>query len=211
VRQPQSGALCACRGTLLVLAGSKGVGKSWVADIATRRFGVHYVDADVLILDLLERGSSPDPDDGWLNPVQGSVLDALTRYPAVSVEITGAWDSDDKLIRNVVDAGYRVVRIWITAPVEETLARVRARTIRRVAVSDAEARSTYQQAVDRARSEHWDATIETSGAERPDTARAGDPSRPRRQRVTASTRTQSARRAVRARGVSKMLRNRACA
>ena len=105
-------------------------------------------------------------------PVQGAVLDALDRYPVVSVEITGSWDSDYTLIRNVRDAGHRVVRIWIVAPLEETLSRLRSRTTRKVPVSETEARSIYRQAVDRPRTEHWDATIKTSGAQRPDTARA---------------------------------------
>ena len=88
-------------GTLVLLAGPKGVGKSWVAQIAEREFGAHYLDADVLILGLLAIGISPDPEDGWLLPVQEAVLDALALYPAVSAEITGAWDSDYKLARNV--------------------------------------------------------------------------------------------------------------
>src|SRR6185295_13135891 len=96
-------------GTLLLLAGSKGVGKSWVAQIAEREFGVHYVDADVLILDLMANGSSPDPEDGWLAPVQEAVFDALAQHPAVSVEITGAWDSDYELARNVEQRGHRAV------------------------------------------------------------------------------------------------------
>jgi hypothetical protein len=133
---------------------------------------VHHVDADVLILDLLEKGSIPDPEDGWLKPVQGAVLDALTWHGAVSVEITGAWDSDYKLIRNVVEAGHRVVRIWIVAPVEKTLARLQTRTTQKIPVSETEARSTYQQAIDRARFEHLDDTIETSGVERPEIANA---------------------------------------
>jgi len=161
-----------CLGTLFVLAGPKGVGKSWVAGIAARDFGVHSVDADVLILELLERGARPDPDDGWLRPVQRAVLEALTEYPAVSAEITGAWESDYKLIHNVRDAGHRVVRIWILASLDETLARLRDRTTRKVPVAEAEARSTYRQAVDRARSEEWDATIDTSGDEQPDAASA---------------------------------------
>ena len=168
----QSGHDACVLGTLLVLAGPKGVGKSWVAAIAERDFGVHYVDADLLILELLEKGSSPDPEDGWLNPVRGAVLDALARYPVVSAEITGAWDSDYKLIRDVRDAGHRATCIWICAPLEETLARLQARATRKVPISETEVRSTYQQAVDRARGEHWDATIETSGAERPDEVKA---------------------------------------
>jgi shikimate kinase len=165
-------ALCVRLGTLLVLAGPKAVGKSWVADIAERDFGVHYVDADLLILDLLEMGSRPDPEDGWLHPIQAAVLDALQRCSVVSVEITGAWDSDYKLIRYVRDAGHRVVRIWIIAPLEETFARLRDRTSRKVPVSETEARLTYQQAVDRARVEQWDTAIETSGAEQPETVSA---------------------------------------
>jgi hypothetical protein len=88
-------------GTQRLLAGPKGVGKSWVAQIAEREFGVLYLDADVLILGLLANGTSPDPEDGWLVPVQEAVLGALARYPAVSAEITSAWDSDYKLARNV--------------------------------------------------------------------------------------------------------------
>ena len=146
------------------------MGKSWVAQIAERDLGVHYLDADVLILGLLDRGSSPDPDDGWLDPVQSAVLDALARSPTVSVEITGAWDSDYKLIRNVEDAGHRVVRIWISAPLDETLARLRDRRTRKVPVTDADVRTVYQQAVTRAANERWDATIDTSGPERPEVA-----------------------------------------
>jgi shikimate kinase len=158
--------------TLLVLAGPKGVGKSWVADIAARDFGVRYIDADVLILDLLQKGARPDPHDGWLHPVQGAVLDALAQHPAVSAEITGAWDSDYKLIRNVRDAGHRVASIWIIAPLEETLSRLQSRRTRKVPVSETDARSIYQQSVRRAHHEHWDAAIETSGAEQPGVASA---------------------------------------
>ena len=81
-------------GTLLLLAGPKGVGKSWVAQIAERDFAVHYLDADLLIIALLETGCGPDPEHGWLQPVQEAVFDALAQYPAVSVEVTGAWESD---------------------------------------------------------------------------------------------------------------------
>ena len=159
-------------GTLLLLAGPKGAGKSWVAQIAAREFGVHYLDADVLILALLENGASPDPEDGWLVPVQDAVLDALDRWPAVSAEITGAWDSDYKLARNIERRGHRVVRLLISAPLEETLARLRGRTSRKVPVSEGEARSTYTRAEDRARQEHWDARLDTSGIERPQAAAA---------------------------------------
>jgi shikimate kinase len=159
-------------GILLLLAGPKGVGKSWVAQIAERDFAVHYLDADRLILSLLEKGSSPDPEDGWLEPVQEAVFDALAKHRAVSVEITGSWDSDYRLARNVERRGHRVVRLLLSAPLPETLARLRARTSRKVAVSEAEARSTYFQAEKRTRREHWDARLDTSGTEQPDKAAA---------------------------------------
>ena len=159
-------------GTLLLLAGPKGVGKSWVAQIAERDFAVHHVDADLLILARLEKGSNPDPEDGWLEPVQEAVFDALARHPAVSVEITGSWDSDYKLARNVEQRGHRVVRLLLSAPLPETLTRLRARTSRKVPVSEAVARSIYYQAEKRTRREHWDARLDTSGTERPDKAAA---------------------------------------
>jgi hypothetical protein len=177
-RVPADGLVNACPatavenalGTLLLLAGPKGVGKSWVAQIAERDFAVHYLDADLLILALLHDGSSPDPEDGWLQPVQVAVFDALARYPAVSVEITGAWESDYKLAHNVQQRGHRVLRLLISATLEETLARLRTRTSRKVPVSDDEARATYVQARNRARREHWDARLDTSGTEQPDKA-----------------------------------------
>jgi hypothetical protein len=112
-------------GTLLLLAGPKGVAKSWVAQIAEQDFGVHYLDADLLILARLEQGTSPDPEAGWLQPVQEAVVDALARYRRVSVEITGAWDSDYELAHNIEERGHEVVRLLVSAPLPETLARLR--------------------------------------------------------------------------------------
>ena len=70
---------------------------------------MHYLDADRLILSLLEKGSSPDPEDGWLEPVQEAVFDALAKHRAVSVEITGSWDSDYQIVGNDERRGHRVV------------------------------------------------------------------------------------------------------
>jgi shikimate kinase len=157
-------------GTLLVLAGPKAVGKSWVAEIAEREFDVHYVDADLIIQALLKAGSSPDPDDGWLEPVRAAVFDALARHPAVSVEITGGWESDYKLIRSAEDRGHRVLRVWISAPLDESLKRLGARRTKKVPVSEADARAEYARAISRAAREQWDARFDTSGDEQPDAA-----------------------------------------
>jgi shikimate kinase len=157
-------------GTLLVLAGPKAVGKSWVAQIAEREFDVHYVDADLLVLALGKAGSSPDPDDGWLEPVRAAVFDALSRHAAVSVEVTGGWDSDYKLIRSAADHGHRVLRVWISAPLDKSLERLRMRRTEKVPVSQADARAEYARAVNRAAREQWDARFDTSGDEQPDAA-----------------------------------------
>jgi hypothetical protein len=152
----------------LLLAGPKGVGKSWVAQLAEREFAVHYVDADLLILALLEKGASPDPVDGWLAPVQAAVFDALARYPAVSAEITGGWESDYRLAHNVELRGHRVLRVLLSAPLQETLERLRARTTSKVPVSEEEARGIYAQVAGRVLGEHCDAKIDTTGAKQPD-------------------------------------------
>jgi pimeloyl-ACP methyl ester carboxylesterase/predicted kinase len=155
-------------GTLLLLAGPKGVGKSWVAAIAERDFGVHYVDADLLILDLLDHGAQPDPEGGWLEPVRAVVFDALTTYPAVSAEITGAWDSDYELADEAEQRGHRVVRLLISAPLDETLQRLRTRTATKVPVSDDEAQVIFARVQDRVPGERWDATLDASGDEQPE-------------------------------------------
>ncbi len=159
-------------GTLLVLAGPKAVGKSWFAQIAEREFGVHYVDADLLISGLLKEGSRPHPEDGWLEPVRAAVFDALSRYSTVSVEITGGWESDYKLIRSAEERGHRVLRLWLSAPLDETLARLRERRAEKVPVAEPEARATYARALDRAAREHWDASFETAGRQEPESAAA---------------------------------------
>jgi hypothetical protein len=88
----------------------------------------------------------------------------------VSVEITGGWESDYKLIRSAEDHGHRVLRVWISAPLDETLERLRVRPTKKVPVSEGEARATYAQAVSRAAREQWDARFDTSGDEQPDAA-----------------------------------------
>jgi hypothetical protein len=83
--------------TAIVLYGPKAVGKSWVAQVLGERLGAEHVDADELVLDLLAAGTRPDPGDGWLPEVHRRVVDALQRHAPVSVEATGAWDSNWRL------------------------------------------------------------------------------------------------------------------
>ena len=62
--------------TVIVLYGPKAVGKSWVAQVLAERLGVHHVDVDALVLDLLDAGARPDPADGWLAWVEQRVAAA---------------------------------------------------------------------------------------------------------------------------------------
>ncbi len=51
-------------GTAVLLAGPKAVGKSWIAGILVQELGVHEVDADAIVLDLMASGVKPHPTDG---------------------------------------------------------------------------------------------------------------------------------------------------
>jgi cytidylate kinase len=155
--------------SVVVIYGPKGAGKSWVADELRRRAGVAHVDADRVVLDLLDRGQRPDRRLGWLEPVETEVRRAVGDHAVVSVEATGAWDSDWLLADRLAAAGYRVLRVWVTAPLEVTLDRVAHRLSRKVPVTADEARWIHNEATRRASARSFAAVIETSGL--PDTSR----------------------------------------
>jgi hypothetical protein len=102
--------------TVVVVSGPKGAGESWVAEELGRRAGFHHVDADRLVLDLLDRGERPDNRPGRLDQVEREVRRALEKHPVVSVEATGAWDSDWILPEDLAAPGCRVLSVWVTAP-----------------------------------------------------------------------------------------------
>ncbi len=153
---------------IVVIYGPKGAGKSWVADELLRRAGVVHVDADRLVLDLLGRGERPDPRLGWLEPVEAEVR-RVAGDDDVSVEATGAWDSDWLLADRLAAAGYRVVPVWVTAPLGATLDRLAHRRSAKVPVTAEEARWIHAEATRRAATRSFGAEIETSG--RPDPGR----------------------------------------
>jgi len=148
---------------VLLLVGPKAVGKTWVAETLRAALGIAYVDADVLILDLLSTGQQPDPDVGWLMQVERAVCDALTSSGSVSVEATGAWDSDYQLAHDLEARGHRVIRVWLEAPEETTIARLFARPPKKVPVSEADARSIFAKSTSRAALEQWDLVVDLSG------------------------------------------------
>ena len=155
------------RPTVVVLYGPKGAGKSWVAGELDRRAGVHHVDADRLVLEWSARGRCPDPEQGWLAEVEEEVHAATGRYERVSVEATGAWDSDWTLAEHLAAAGYRVLSVWVTAPVEVTLDRLAHRRTRKVLVSPGEARWIHAEASRRAATHLFTAVVDTAGPPEP--------------------------------------------
>ena len=151
-----------------MLYGPKAAGKSWVAAELTRRAGVHHVDADLLVLDLLGRGARPDPSTGWLDQVETAVRQAVGEHPCVSVEATGAWDSDWMLADRLAAAGCRVLTVWVSAPLEVTLRRLARRRSRKVPVSRREASRIHAEATRRAATRSFATVIDMSGPQDPD-------------------------------------------
>ncbi len=153
--------------TVVVLYGPKAVGKSWVAQALADRLGVHHVDVDALVLDLLAAGIQPDPADGWLAWVEQGVVTGLDIHQLVSVEATGAWDSDWRLADDLEARGVRVLRVWVSAPKQVALQRLADRTSRRVPVSAQEADWIYDQATIQAAGRRLDARIDTGKQQDP--------------------------------------------
>ena len=154
--------------TVMVLYGPKAVGKSWVAQTLAERLDVHHVDVDALVLDLLAAGVRPDPVDGWLAWVEQRVIAALDTHQLVSVEATGAWDSDWRLADDLEARGVRVLRVWVSAPKRVALQRLADRTAaRRVPVSAQAAGWIYDQATVQAAGRRLDARIDTGGQQDP--------------------------------------------
>jgi cytidylate kinase len=79
------------------------------------------------------------------------------------VEATGAWDSDWLLADRLAAAGYRVLRVWVTAPLEITLDRLARRQSRKVPVTAEEAQWIHDEATRRASPRSFAAVVDTSG------------------------------------------------
>jgi hypothetical protein len=126
-----------------------------------------HVDADELVGDLLAAGTRPDPVDGWLAWVRRRVADALVQHGLVSVEATGAWDSDWHLADDLEGAGARVLRVWVSAPGRWRWAGWSTRTSRRVPVPAQEASRIYDQATARAAGRRLDVRADTGWSQDP--------------------------------------------
>jgi shikimate kinase len=146
---------------VVVLYGPKAAGKSQVAEVLRARHAVAHVDADALVLDMLVAGVRPHLRHGWLFCIKRAVGAAMDTHAAVSVEATGAWASDWQLADDLEAAGDRVLRVWISAPLELTLDRLALRTTRKAPVTEDEARWIYTAACERARGRQFQLLLDT--------------------------------------------------
>jgi chloramphenicol 3-O-phosphotransferase len=170
----------------VVLFGPKAAGKSEVADVLRTGYGVAHVDADQLVLALRAAGVRPHPERGWLTPVEEGVRRTLRTHPAVSVEATGAWDSDWQLARNLELSGVDVLRVWVFAPLDTSLDRLARRTTRKEPTTLDEARWIHQNTSERARHQRFDLTLDTSVISPGDVSRVLAALAPRLPRATSA-------------------------
>lgn len=147
--------------TAVVLYGPKGAGKSTIAEILHIQYGAAHANADAVALRLLATGAHPHPQLGWLPQVEQEVLSALRNDAAVSVEATGAWNSDWQLADDLTAAGHRVVRVWVSAPCQVTLSRCARRTTVKAPVTVDEARWIHKAASEQARRRAFELVVDT--------------------------------------------------
>ena len=148
-------------GGVLVLYGPKAVGKSTIAAMLARHSDVAHVDPDLVVTTLSGQGVHPDPETGWLTPVHLAVHQEMERHPRVAVEATGAWASDWKLADQLDADDVRVVRVWVTASLATTLARLASRRSDRVPYPEDEVRRIYAAATHRSLTQRFDAIVDT--------------------------------------------------
>jgi chloramphenicol 3-O-phosphotransferase len=100
---------------------------------------------------------------GWAGSTRWKtvVRRAVGEHRCVSVEATGAWDSDWILADRLTVAGCRVLSVWVSAPLEVTLERLAGRRSRKVPVSRQDARWIHEEATRRAAGRSFAAIIDT--------------------------------------------------
>ncbi len=136
--------------TVVVLYGPKAAGKTKLARRLNDELSIDHIDPDELVLIWIAKGLKPDPEVGWLEPVLDKVISLLETSETVSVEATGAWKSDWQLADNLESTGINVLRIWLNAPEEILIERLRSRREKRFPVTEAEAKEIYKKATNEA-------------------------------------------------------------
>jgi shikimate kinase len=150
-------------GVAIVLYGPKAAGKTEVARRLRAHLGVQHVDPDALVLEWVAEGMHQHPVVGWRPRVDEAVREALQYTPAVSVEATGAYESDWQLADGLRASGVDVITVWLHAPWEVCRERLRARTEQRVPITEDEARRIYFDAARHASGRTFDLQLDTTG------------------------------------------------
>ncbi len=132
--------------TVVVLYGPKAVGKTKLARRLKEELSIDHIDPDELVLMWTAKGIKTDPELGWLEPVLDRVILQLETSDTVSVEATGAWKSDWQLADNLESTGIKVLRVWLNAPEEILIERLRSRREKRFPVTEAEAKEIHEKA-----------------------------------------------------------------
>lgn len=91
-----------------------------------------------------------------LTPIEQAVTAALRDNAAVSVEATGAWDSDWQLALDLEAIPARVLRVWVSAPLEVTLDRLARRASRKAPTTPDAGRWIYDMSRAQAASQQFD-------------------------------------------------------
>jgi gluconate kinase len=153
-------------GTAVVIYGPKGAGKSYLARMLERELGIHHIDPDALVLRWIEeKGMQPDQKDGWLQNLVESATNALRTRNVISIEATGAWDSDWKLPALLKDAGHDVITIRLLIDRATAMTRLSTRKEARVPVSASEADRIWKEADVRRRTQTVDLEIDAAGSD----------------------------------------------
>ncbi|MBS0277161.1 MAG: AAA family ATPase [Proteobacteria bacterium] len=151
--------------SVVIVYGPKAAGKSYLSQALERELGISHIDPDALVLEWIEQGHRPDPRNGWLTEIVAATKSALETHKAVSLEATGAWDSDWTLPGLLRDAGHEVITIRLLIDHATARARLSARQETRVPVSASEVERIWNAANARRKSQKVDLEIDAAGSD----------------------------------------------
>ena len=151
--------------TVVIVYGPKAAGKSYLSRALEGELGIYHIDPDTLVLEWIKQGLRADLENGWLQEIVAAVKFALETRNAVSLEATGAWDSDWKLPELLKDAGHDVITIRLLIDRATAMARLSARQETRVPVSASEAERIWNETNARRNSQNVDLEIDAAGSD----------------------------------------------
>jgi adenylate kinase family enzyme len=152
-------------GTAVVIYGPKGAGKSYLARLLERELEISHIDPDALVLEWTKQGLRPDLKSGWLTQIAAATKSALEAHKAVSLEATGAWDSDWNLPGLLKDAGHTVITVRLLVDRATAMTRLSNRKEARVPVSVSEAQRIWKEADARRQRRKVDLEIDAAGSD----------------------------------------------